>query len=123
MVELHGGVTCLEEKAHTGVLIKKQECILVRSILTICNLVCHCQCPDISVSGMRPAVLEYIRQVTELGKIICDALSMSLGLDQHFLRDNYLQPEPVTFFRAWRYALGAEVLEGKAWRIGEHSGE
>jgi isopenicillin N synthase-like dioxygenase len=81
------------------------------------------QFPDISVPGMRPAVLEYIKQVTELGKIICDALSMSLGLDEHFLRDNYLQPEPVTFFRAWRYALGAEVPEGKAWGIGEHSGE
>jgi isopenicillin N synthase-like dioxygenase len=82
------------------------------------------QFPDATVPGMRPAVLQYIEQVTELGKAVCDALSLSFQLDGHFIRDKYLQPEPVAFFRTWKYALSAEVPEGQqAWGIGEHSGE
>lgn len=80
------------------------------------------QFPDETIPAMRPAVIEYIKQVTELGKTISDALSLSLGLDGNFIRDNYFQPEPVAFFRAWKYSLGPEVPEGEAWGIGEHSG-
>lgn len=82
------------------------------------------QFPDDSVPGMRPAVLEYIRQMTELGKAIVDALSLALELDGNFIRDNYLQPEPVAFFRTWKYSVDhGEPLKGEAWGIGEHSGK
>jgi len=55
------------------------------------------QFPDKAVPGMRPAVLEYIKQVTELGKTISDAISLSLGLDRDFIRDKYLQPNQSSF--------------------------
>lgn len=80
------------------------------------------QFPDAIIPGMRQAVLQYIDEVIELGKTITDALSLSLGLDGHFIREHYLQPEPVAFFRAWQYSLGDTTTESEAWGIGEHSG-
>lgn len=82
------------------------------------------QFPDATVPEMRPAVLRYIEEVTEMGKTISDALSLALGLDGHFIRDNYLQAEPVVFFRAWKYERRVEEQSnGESWGIGEHSGE
>src|SRR6202008_530350 len=52
------------------------------------------QFPDDALPDMRATVLTYIDQVTDLGKTICDAISLSLGLDGQFIRGHYLQPEP-----------------------------
>jgi isopenicillin N synthase-like dioxygenase len=49
------------------------------------------QFPDAVIPVMRSIVLQYIDQVTELGKTISDAISLSFCLDGHFIRDNYLQ--------------------------------
>lgn len=82
------------------------------------------QFPDEAVPNMRPTVLEYIAQITELGKTVTDAISLSFELDPHFIRDNYLQPEPVALFRCFKYVPRAN-REGEtdSFGIGEHSGE
>ncbi|KAF9468448.1 hypothetical protein BDZ94DRAFT_1184148 [Collybia nuda] len=79
------------------------------------------QFPDATVPEMRPAVLQYIKEVSEMGKTISDALSLALGMDGHFIRDNYLQAEPLVFFRAWKYKRVEDDSEGGVWGIGEHS--
>ena len=53
---------------------------------------------------MRPAMLSYIDQVTNLGKCLSDALSLSLGLDLNYMRDKFLSPEPVTIVRCFKYS-------------------
>lgn len=84
------------------------------------------QFPDVTVPAMRETVLQYINQVTELGKILSDAMSLSFGLDGNFIRDNYLAPEPIALFRCWRYSLNsthpAEKEDGEVWGIGQHTG-
>jgi hypothetical protein len=57
-----------------------------------------------------------------MSKVISDALSLALELDGHFIRDNYLQPEPVVSFRAWKYERRVkDDSKEEAWGIGEHS--
>lgn len=80
------------------------------------------QFPDASIPGMRPAVLQYINDVTELGKSISDALSLGLGLEGNFMRENYLQQEPLVFFRAWKYETREQQGNEESWGIGAHSG-
>lgn len=84
------------------------------------------QFPDAAVPEMRPAVLEYIDKITELGKTLCDAMSVGLELEPAFIRDNYLSPEPIQLFRAFRYVNKPEAMkltEGEPqYGIGEHSG-
>ncbi|THH08242.1 hypothetical protein EW146_g9056 [Bondarzewia mesenterica] len=77
------------------------------------------QFPDAAIPTMRAIVLEYIDQIIRLGKIICDGISLSLGLDRDFVRNNYLQPEPVALFRCFKYP-GSE-REEDIYGIGEHS--
>ena len=60
--------------------------------------------------------------MTELGKTICDALSLGLGLEAGFIREKYLQPEPVALFRCFKYAPRKESAGGDVWGIGEHTG-
>lgn len=55
------------------------------------------QFPDKTIPQMRNVVLEYIEKVSELGKVVCDAISMSLGMDRNFVRDNFLVPLNKTF--------------------------
>jgi hypothetical protein len=64
--------------------------------------------------------------VTELGKTISGAISLSFGLDKESIRDNYLQPEPVALLGGFKYVStdvqGAEDTEKEVWGIGEHTG-
>jgi hypothetical protein len=72
---------------------------------------------------MRPAVLDYIDKVTNLGKCLSDAISLSLGLDINYMREKFLSPEPVAIVRCFKYFLPENVPECKpAWGIGEHTG-
>lgn len=84
------------------------------------------QFPDEAVPEMRPAILEYIDKITELGKTLCDAMSLGLGLDPAYIRDNYLSPEPIQLFRAFRYVNKPEAMKLEEntprYGIGEHSG-
>lgn len=51
------------------------------------------QFPDQALPEMRHAVLEYVDQVTELGKTLTDMFSLALGLEME-LRRRLLKPEP-----------------------------
>jgi isopenicillin N synthase-like dioxygenase len=75
-----------------------------------------------NIPAMRESVLEYIARIEEVGKTVCDAMSSALGLEPRFIRDHFLQPEPVVFFRAWRYEPRQESDDDDVWGIGEHSG-
>jgi isopenicillin N synthase-like dioxygenase len=61
------------------------------------------QFPDQELPEMRHAVLEYLDQVTELGKTLRDIFSLALGLEMD-LRLKLLEPEPVVLFRCFKYA-------------------
>lgn len=89
------------------------------------------QFPDESLPGMRPAVLEYVRQVSELGKTLTDLFSLGLGLEEGELRRRLLEPEPVVLFRCFKYvpvkkevAESGEGGDGKeSFGIGKHTGK
>ena len=77
--------------------------------------------PDSQVPEMRAAVLEYTERVTELGSLLCDVMSVALGLDAKYIRTNLLEkPDPVQLFRAFHY-VGREGQDDD-FGIGEHSG-
>lgn len=83
------------------------------------------QFPDQELPELRPAVLEYIDQVTELGKTLTDIFSLALGLEME-LRPRLLEPEPVVLFRCFNYAPAEQdmaVENGEeSYGIGEHTG-
>lgn len=82
------------------------------------------QFPDASIPAMRPAVLEYIAQITSLGKLICGAVSLGLGLEQDYIEKEFLAPEPVALFRCFKYSSElAKEGEKNVWGIGEHTGK
>ncbi|KIM26518.1 hypothetical protein M408DRAFT_330495 [Serendipita vermifera MAFF 305830] len=71
---------------------------------------------------MRPAMLSYIDQVTNLGKCLSDEVSLSLGLDVNYMREKFLSPEPVAIVRCFKYYAPENVPNGKpVWDIGEHT--
>ncbi|KAF1992959.1 Clavaminate synthase-like protein [Amniculicola lignicola CBS 123094] len=53
------------------------------------------QFPDQVLPSMRHEVLEYIGEVTKLGKTLTDVFSLGLGLREDELRGCLLEPEPV----------------------------
>ncbi|KAF4583642.1 iron/ascorbate-dependent oxidoreductase family protein [Pleurotus pulmonarius] len=78
--------------------------------------------PDDSVPAMRPAVLTWIDQITNLGKALSDAISLSLGLERPYMREKYLAPEPVAIVRCFKYTAPKTPSAGQqAWGIGEHT--
>ncbi|POR39538.1 Isopenicillin N synthase-like protein [Tolypocladium paradoxum] len=87
------------------------------------------QFPDQLLPGMRHVVLEYVGQVTELGKTLTDVFSLGLGLGEDELRKRLLEPEPVVLCRCFKYAPVEEkaVEESKeengeeGFGIGEHT--
>lgn len=83
------------------------------------------QFPDQALPEMRHAVLEYMDQVTELGKMITGIFSLALGLEMELL-PRLLEPEPVVLFRCFKYAPveGNSAISGdeEGYGIGEHTG-
>jgi isopenicillin N synthase-like dioxygenase len=80
------------------------------------------QFPDTQIPEMRAVVLDYIDEITTLGKVLCDAMSVGLGLGHDYMRKYILDcPEPVQLFRAFRYARKESEDRG-VYGIGEHSG-
>jgi len=85
------------------------------------------QFPDEALPTMRQIVLEYVEQVTELGKTLTDVFSLGLGLSEDHLREHLLEPEPVVLFRCFKYApVEDEAVEEsngeQSFGIGEHTG-
>ncbi|KJK79842.1 hypothetical protein H634G_04081 [Metarhizium anisopliae BRIP 53293] len=99
------------------------------------------QFPDFDLPEMRPTVLEYVDQVTELGKTLTDMFSLALGLSRAELRQTLLEPEPVVLFRCFKYqAVEGQLFQDKtvgvadreksrdgtgeqSFGIGEHTGK
>jgi isopenicillin N synthase-like dioxygenase len=87
------------------------------------------QFPDQILPDMRPQVLQYLDEVTNLGKTLTDMFSMGLGLGKDELRHCLLDPEPVVLFRCFKYApvqaeeaRGPTKIEDQGFGIGEHTG-
>lgn len=93
-----------------------------------CRFTKKTQFPDHVLLGMKNAVLEYVGQVTELGKTLADMFSLALGLGEDELRQRFLEPEPVVLFRCFKYAPAVKALESQTrnakdgFCISEHIG-
>lgn len=72
---------------------------------------------------MRATILAYIGHIITVGMALSDAVSVSLGLSDGFMREQYLSPEPISIVRCFKYVAPDNQPEGKlAWGIGEHTG-
>ena len=72
---------------------------------------------------MRATILAYIEHIIKIGTVLSDIISISLGLSQSFMREEYLSPEPISIVRCFKYLAPDNQPEGKpVWGIGEHSG-
>jgi isopenicillin N synthase-like dioxygenase len=87
------------------------------------------QFPDKELPDMRHIMLEYISEVTKLGKTLTDVFSLGLGLGEDELRRRLLEPEPVVLFRCFKYAPiennainGQTRSDQESFGIGEHTG-
>lgn len=85
--------------------------------------------PDQVLPDMRPKVLKYVDEVTNLGKDLTDIFSLGLSLGKEELRKRLLEPEPVVLFRCFKYAAIDNSSEDKlekskeeGFGIGEHTG-
>lgn len=88
------------------------------------------QFPDQDVPSMRRDVLQYVDEVTMLGRTLTDVFSLGLGLSEDELRQRLLEPEPVVLFRCFKYAPierdahnKPEGSAEKSFGIGEHTGQ
>jgi isopenicillin N synthase-like dioxygenase len=76
-------------------------------------------------SGMRDAVLEYMRAVTDVGHALLRAISVGLGLDESWF-DRHLTASPTVLFRIFRYppiveAESNAIASNVEWSVGEHT--
>lgn len=65
---------------------------------------------------LRETVLEYIAAMTSLSHRLIAAISLSLGLNEDYLRENYTRT-PLTLFRIFNYPVSSD----DAWGVGEHT--
>jgi isopenicillin N synthase-like dioxygenase len=75
-----------------------------------------------AIAGFREAVLHYLDSLTTLGHALMSGLSLGLGLDEHYFRQQYCV-EPLILFRIFNYphASAAHGGETAAWGVGEHT--
>jgi isopenicillin N synthase-like dioxygenase len=78
------------------------------------------QFPDKEIPEFRPTALQYVDEIVELGKTLCDLISLSLGLDCRYVREHFLQPEPFALFRCFHYPAKPKEQQ-ETWGIGEHT--
>jgi len=78
--------------------------------------------PDASgLADFRATILEYMRQVTQLGHRLMEGIALSLGLPASYFSDRYTA-DPLILFRLFNYPT-QPVPEGMdaPWGVGEHT--
>ncbi len=73
--------------------------------------------PDHDVADLRPAVLAWIDEMTELGHALARGVSLGLGLPADHLR-RHLTADPTVLFRIFRYPPAAD---DEGWGVAEHT--
>lgn len=68
--------------------------------------------------GLRKTVLEYMDAVTQVGHLILQGISLSLGLEADYFYRKY-QQEPLILFRIFHYPPQPANYDG--WGVGEHT--
>jgi isopenicillin N synthase-like dioxygenase len=78
---------------------------------------------------MRREVLEYVDEVTKLGRTLTVVFSLALNLSQNEFHRRLLKPEPVVLLRCFKYmlidndAFDESKGSGEGFCISEHTGE
>ena len=71
-------------------------------------------------SGLREAVLDYMKAVTEVGQALLRAISVGLGLEESWF-DRHPTASPTLLFRIFRYPPMPEAESKVKWSVGEHT--
>lgn len=71
-----------------------------------------------SIEGFRTTLLDYLDQMTRLGHLLMEAISLSLDLPRQRFRET-LTFDPLILFRVFHYP--AVVAATDAWGVGEHT--
>jgi isopenicillin N synthase-like dioxygenase len=75
--------------------------------------------PHQVILNMRREVLEYVDEVTKLGRTLTVVFSLGLNLSQNEFHRRLLKPEPVVLFRCFKYML----IDNDAFDESKRSGE
>ncbi|KZP07284.1 Clavaminate synthase-like protein [Athelia psychrophila] len=79
------------------------------------------QFPDAQVPELRELVLDFTERITELGVVVCEAMTIALKLERGYIKKKILdKPNPVQLFRCFHY-IAADDAKGGQFGIGEHS--
>jgi isopenicillin N synthase-like dioxygenase len=66
--------------------------------------------------GLRPAVLQYLEEVTALGQRVLEGLALALGLERTWFRA-HVTHDPLVLFRLFHYPAD----DTRRWGVGEHT--
>ena len=72
-----------------------------------------------AVPELREAVLAYMDSLTQLGHVLMQGISMSLGLEPTYFQRRFTG-DPLTLFRIFHYPSTTNESEG-SWGVGEHT--
>ena len=67
--------------------------------------------------SMKGVVLEYMKELTELGHHLMRGISLSLGLDESYFAERFTS-DPLTLFRVFHYP---PQQKSNQWGVGEHT--
>jgi isopenicillin N synthase-like dioxygenase len=73
-----------------------------------------------AIPNFRETVLHYLDSLTELGHALIAGISLSLGLDEGYLRERYTR-DPLILFRIFNYPHAVAVQDRDSWGVGEHT--
>ncbi|QPF72234.1 isopenicillin N synthase family oxygenase [Roseateles sp. DAIF2] len=77
--------------------------------------------PDAVVPGLRPAVLDYMAALAEVGQAVMRGLALSLALPQDYFATRYTA-DPLLLFRLFNYPSRPAPAEADVgWGVGEHT--
>ena len=71
------------------------------------------------VPNLRPAVLDYLEAMTDLGHALMRGVALGLGLDADWF-DDHLTADPLVLFRIFRYPPEAGQPDA-SWGVAEHT--
>ena len=72
------------------------------------------------IPGFGETVLRYVDSLTELGHALIGGISLSLGLDEGYLRARYTR-DPLILFRIFNYPHPDTAQDRDSWGVGEHT--